>query len=48
MRRGFRLPKDLISRELAIDNRNNLQADKAMCKASKVLERNFTRKDDPS
>ena len=48
MHRGHRLPKDPISREIAIDNANNIKSVDVMEKASRVLERNFTRKDDPS
>jgi len=43
-----RLPKDPMSREIALDNHSNFQADKEMTKASRIMERNFVRKGDPS
>jgi hypothetical protein len=48
MPRGHRLPRDPISKELAKDEKCNFSADREMCKASRVLERNFVRKGDPN
>jgi hypothetical protein len=42
-----RLPIDPIQQEAAQDERNNIQADKVLVDASKILERNTIRFDDP-
>jgi len=48
MKRGHRLPTDPIAREIALDNCSNFDSDKALTKASRVMERNFIRRGDPS
>lgn len=48
MRRGHRLPKDPIGREVAFDSACNLSADNELGRASRIMERNFIRKGDPS
>jgi len=48
MPRGHRLPRDPISKELAVDENCNYSADREMCKASRILERNFVHKKDPN
>jgi len=47
MFRKHRLLIDPIQRESMIDEKNNLQADKVLVDASKILERNTIRFDDP-
>lgn len=47
MFRRHRLPVDPIQKEAIVDERNNLQADKVLVDASKILERNTIRFDDP-
>lgn len=46
-RRSHRLPRDALSREVLADHHSNLNADAALVKASRILEKNFVHKGDP-